>query len=127
MREVRASLATVVGAGWSAFCPACVPAVAIFLSSIGLGVLTNVIVSRGAMLVFLGLALVTLHISALVHRRSMPFLIAMGAAMLAIFARNIFLSQTLVYVSSMALFAAAALDFWFRRNAGAAKCPLPSR
>jgi hypothetical protein len=110
------------GGLWAVFCPACIPAIAVFLSSIGLGILADFFVSRGVMLVLIALALVALHVSALVHRRLLPFAIAVASSMLAIFSRSVYLNQTLAYVSGAGLLAAAVLDFWYRRQTPAIMC-----
>lgn len=121
MRKWGSAFAT-AGGVWAALCPACIPALAIFLSSIGLGILADFFVSRGVMLILIGLAFLALHASALVHRRLLPFALAVASGMLAIFARNVYLNQTLAYVSGVGLVAAAALDFWYRRHAPAMTC-----
>lgn len=121
MRKLGSVFAT-AGGLWAVFCPACIPALAVFLSSIGLGILADFFVSRGVMLVLIGLALIALHISALVHRRFLPFALAVASGMLAIFARNVYLNQTLVYISGAGLIAAAILDVWYRRQAPAVTC-----
>lgn len=115
------------GGMWAVLCPACIPALAVFLSSIGLGVLADFFVSRGIMLILLGLAFIALHASALVHRRVLPFVLAVASGMLAVFSRNVYLNQSLVYLSGAGLIVAAALDFWYRRQAPAMTCaPTPS-
>lgn len=116
------SFLSAAGGLWAVFCPACVPALAVFLSSIGLGILADFFVSRGVMLVFLGLAFIALHASALVHRRILPFALAIVSGMLAIFSRNVYLNQTLAYVSGAGLVAAAILDYVYRRRAPAITC-----
>lgn len=110
---------------FAAFCPACVPALAVFLPTLGLGFLANVTVDRTLTLVFLGLALIALHISAFVHRRSGAFVLAVVGAMGIIAGRNVFLRSWLIYGSGALLVGACALDYWYRRHAGSATCPAP--
>jgi len=111
-----------LGGLWAVFCPACIPALAVFLSSMGLGIFADFFVSRGVMLVLIGLALLALHVSAMVHRRLSPFALAVASGMLAVFSRNVYLNQTLAYASGVGLIAAAILDFWYRRRSPGMVC-----
>lgn len=97
-------------------CPACVPALGAVLSAVGLGILADFAVSRGVMLVLLGLAFVVLHVSGRVHGRTWPFVLAVAAGMLGVFSRNVVLSQSLVYLSGAGLLAAAIADFVYRKR-----------
>lgn len=112
------------GAGglFGVLCPACIPALGAFLATIGLGFLANFIVSRAITLTLLGLALIALHVSSLVHRRSSAFILAVVAAMGMIAGRNFVLNQWLIYGSGAALLAAAILDYSYRRRAPAMTC-----
>lgn len=124
----RSSWGWLSGAGglFGVLCPACVPALGAFLATIGLGFLANFIVSRVITLTLLGLALIALHISSLVHRRSSAFVLAVVAAMGMIAGRNFVLNQWLIYGSGAALLGAAILDYSYRRCAPAMVCaPVP--
>lgn len=117
-----ASSASTAGGLWAVLCPACIPALAVALSSVGLGFLADFFVSRGIMLVLLALAFVALHASALTHRRILPFAVGVASGMLAIFARNVYLNQWLVYLSGIGLLAAAVLDYAYRRRTPVVTC-----
>lgn len=107
---------------WIVLCPACVPALGALLSAVGLGILADFAVSRGVMLVLLGLALIILHVSGRVHGHTWPFALAVAAGMLGVFSRNVVLNQTLVYLSGAGLLAAAIADYAYRRRAPALVC-----
>ena len=122
MQKWTGSVLTTFGGLWGIFCPACVPAVAVLFTSVGLGFLADFFVSRGIMLVMLALAFIALHISARVHGRTWPFALAVVFGMLAVFSRNVYLNQTLVYLSGAGLLIAALFDFIYRRRAPAMTC-----
>lgn len=107
---------------WIVLCPACVPALGALLSALGLGILADFAVSRGVMLVFLGLAFIILHVSGKAHGQLWPFALAVAAGLLGVFARNVVLNQTLVYVSGAGLVVAAIADFVYRKRAPALVC-----
>lgn len=120
------SVFSVAGGLFGVLCPACIPALGAFLATIGLGFLANFVVSRAITLVLLGLALIALHVSSLVHRRSSAFILAVVAAMGMIAGRNFVLNQWLVYGSGAALLIAAILDYSYRRRAPVMACaPAP--
>ncbi|MDO8598796.1 MAG: hypothetical protein Q7S02_01680 [bacterium] len=120
------SIFTTAGGVFGILCPACIPALGAFLATIGLGFLANFVVSRTITLTLLGLALVALHMSSLVHRRSSAFVLAVVAAMGMIAGRNFVLNQWLIYASGAGLLAAAILDYSYRRRAPAVTCaPVP--
>lgn len=125
MQKTGSTFAT-AGGLFGVLCPACVPAIAAFLATIGLGFLANFVVSRVIVLVLLGLALIALHASALVHRRSSAFILAVVATMGMIAGRNFVLHQWLIYGSGAGLLAAAILDYSYRRRAPVVTCaPVP--
>lgn len=114
-----------IGGLFGVFCPACVPALAVFLPTVGLGFLADLIVSRTILLALLGIALLALHMSALAHRRHFPFVLGLAAALAMIAARNVILQPWLVDVAAAGLIAAGALDWWYRRTGTVAMCPVP--
>lgn len=117
---------TILSGLWVVLCPACVPALGALLSAVGLGILADFAVSRGVMLVLLGLALIVLHVSGRVHGRTWPFALAVAAGMLGVFSRNVVLNQTLVYFSGAGLLAAAIADYGYRRRAPAVCAVAPT-
>ncbi len=126
MRKLS-SILTTAGGAFGVLCPACIPALGAFLATIGLGFLANFIVSRAITLTLLGLALIALHASSLVHRRSSAFVLAVVAAMGMIAGRNFVLNQWLIYGSGAGLIAAAVLDYVYRKRTPVAACPAPAR
>ncbi|MBI4433498.1 MerC domain-containing protein [Candidatus Uhrbacteria bacterium] len=118
------SLLTVLGGIFGVLCPACVPVVGTFLTTIGLGILADLVVSRTLMLVLLAFALIALHVSALVHRRSVPFVLAVVASMGMILGRNVILNVWLINGSGALLLLASCLDYWYRRQTVPAVCPV---
>lgn len=116
------SILTTAGGIFGVLCPACIPALGAFLATIGLGFLANFIVSRAVTLALLGLALIALHASSLVHRRSSAFVLAVVASMGMIAGRNFVLNQWLIYASGAALLIAAVLDYVYRRRAPVTTC-----
>lgn len=108
------------------FCPACIPALAVLLPTIGLGFLASLTVSRILLLVAVGLALLGLHLSALVHRRHAPFLIGLIAAMALIAGRSFLLDRVMIWIASAGLIVAAVWDYACRRRAPQACAHVPA-
>lgn len=105
-----------VGGVFGAFCPACIPALAVFLPTVGLGFLANITVSRILLLAFVAFALIALHSSALAHRRQGAFVLGTIASMGVIAGRTVLLNPWLIYGASAGLIAAAVLDWVYRRR-----------
>lgn len=123
MSKPFGSIFSSFGGVFGVLCPACSVPIATFLSTLGLGFLANFVVSRTITVVLIGLALIALHTSSLVHRRQSAFVLAVVAGMAMIASRNFYLHPWLVYASGIGLVAAAALDFYYRRKAPAVVCP----
>lgn len=118
-----ASIFSSLGGVFGILCPACSVPIATFLSTFGLGFLANFVVSRTITVTLIGLALIALHASSLVHRHMSAFVLAVVAGMALIASRNFYLHQWLVYASGAGLVIAAILDFYYRRHAKAEVCP----
>ena len=122
------SLASTTGALFGVFCPACIPALAVFLPTIGLGFLANLIVSRVLLLALLGIAIFALHLSSAVHRRQLPFILGLASALAMIAGRSVFLYPWLINGSAAGMIVAAVLDYWYRRSSSSVgTCPIPHR
>ncbi|MBI2482660.1 hypothetical protein HYV74_00605 [Candidatus Uhrbacteria bacterium] len=117
-----ASFLAAMGGCLGVFCPACIPALAVFLPTIGLGFLASLTASWLLLLVAVGGALLGLHLSALVHRRHAPFFIGLFASLLLIAGRGFFLDRVMIWTASAGLLIAAVWDYRCRRKSTAAVC-----
>lgn len=91
-------------------CPVCYPVVGAFLSAIGVGIATQVTVLKGLLLLFLGIGLWGLWRSHRVHRKLLPFLLAILSAILLYTGKYLLPFTSIFYVGIAGLIIAVILD-----------------
>lgn len=104
-------------------CPACWPAYAGLLSSVGLGFLVSTVYLLPLTVAFLLLALAALVSRARKRRGHGPFLLGMAAAVGILFGKFLWGSNYILYGAVGLLVAASLWNTWPRRNHQAATCP----
>jgi mercuric ion transport protein len=123
----RSSLATVPGIAIAFLpklaCPACWPAYAGLLSSVGLGFLLDTAYLFPLTAVFLALAVGALAFGARTRRRYGPLGVGLAAAVIVLVGKFIFDSNTAMYGGIGLLVAASMWNAWPMRNREPGSCP----
>lgn len=129
-RRGKAGLLTQIGSMASAvtvgLCPVCIPAIASFLASIGLGFLAQESVLQPLLVVFLLITLGGLTWSALrEHRRKEPLVLGILASAGLYVSRYVYLgaeiNSVLMYASIVGILGASFWNLWLRKQRPA--CP----
>ncbi|RJP21195.1 MAG: hypothetical protein C4529_08000 [Deltaproteobacteria bacterium] len=123
----QSSLATVPGIAFAFLpklaCPACWPAYAGLLSSVGLGFLLDTAYLFPLTAAFLVLAVGALAFRAGTRRGFGPFTVGLGAAAVVLVGKFAFDSNTAMYVSIGLLVAASVWNAWPKRKSEVGSCP----
>jgi len=126
-RAWKQSILALPGVGLSLLpklaCPACWPAYAGLLSSVGLGFLVSTVYLLPLTVAFLVLALAALAFRAKKRRGHGPFLLGMAAAVGVLLGKFLWESNDILYGAVGLLVAASLWNTWPRHNHQAATCP----
>ncbi len=104
-------------------CPACWPAYAGLLSSVGLGFVNYTPYLFPLTLLCLIVVLLSLGLRARRHRVFGPLILGSTAALIILTGKFIFVLKAATYVGLILLVAASIWNLWSRRTAGGASCP----
>ena len=104
-------------------CPACWPAYAGLLSSVGLGFVNYTPYLFPLTLLCLVVVLLSLGFRARRRRVFGPFVLGSAAALIILTGKFIFVWKAATYVGLILLVAASIWNLWSRRTAGGASCP----
>lgn len=123
----RSSLATVPGIAFAFLpklaCPACWPAYAGLLSSVGLGFLIDTAYLLPLTTVFLVLAVGALAVRAQTRKGYGPFAMGVGAAIAVLVGKFVFDSNTAMYSGIGLLIAASLWNAWPKTKGNVDSCP----
>lgn len=103
-------------------CPACWPAYAALVSSLGLGFLLTTRYLLGFSLVFLSLTLVAIALAGWRQRRYLPLCVGAAASAAIVAAKFALDSPVLLYAGAMGLMAAGIWSNWPRRKLLTGEC-----
>lgn len=102
-----APIASVLSSVLAIVCPLCVPALGALLASVGLGFALKLQVVKGALILFLAIALLSLAWSCRFHKNWKIFILGLFGAILIYAGRHIWFSILLMWIGAIVLIGAS--------------------